>query len=326
MSRAARPLLIVCSSGGHLLQMLELRDAWSSLRARLGDVRQVRRALAAARRARGARLRPDQPQHPEPAAQPPARRAGAPRASGPAAILTTGAGVAVPFAWVGRLLGIPTVYVESVTRIEGLSLSARLIAPVATRMYAQWPELAEPSGGPHPLRRQPLRGPMIVVTVGTNEQPFDRLVRAAAALGGDEPLLVQYGSSRVPHGRGEWVDFLPFDELAGAGARRARVRLPRRRRLDHARAPLRPPAGRGAAARTTSARRVDDHQLALARRLARGRARDAGRGRARAGRARWPPAPGAPGVVPRRAPCRGDRAERRGPRARRGFGVSERAA
>ena len=65
----------------------------------------------------------------------------------PAAILTTGAGVAVPFAWVGRLFGVPTVYVESVTRIEGLSLSARLIAPVAKRMYAQWPELAEASAG-----------------------------------------------------------------------------------------------------------------------------------------------------------------------------------
>ena len=33
------------------------------------------------------------------------------------------------------------------TRIEGLSLSARMIAPVAKRMYAQWPELAEASAG-----------------------------------------------------------------------------------------------------------------------------------------------------------------------------------
>jgi UDP-N-acetylglucosamine:LPS N-acetylglucosamine transferase len=69
------------------------------------------------------------------------------RAERPSAILTTGAGVAVPFAWAGRLLGVPTVYVESVTRIEGLSLSARLIAPVAERLYAQWPELAGPSAG-----------------------------------------------------------------------------------------------------------------------------------------------------------------------------------
>jgi UDP-N-acetylglucosamine:LPS N-acetylglucosamine transferase len=65
----------------------------------------------------------------------------------PVAILTTGAGVAVPFAWLARVRGIPTVYVESLTRIDALSLSGRMIAPVATRVYAQWPELAHSSGG-----------------------------------------------------------------------------------------------------------------------------------------------------------------------------------
>jgi UDP-N-acetylglucosamine transferase subunit ALG13 len=107
---------------------------------------------------------------------------------------------------------------------------------------------------------------MIVVTIGTNEQPFDRLIRAARALDTDE-LLVQYGSSREPHGRGEWVDFLSFDELAerargarafvchaGVGsimlARRCGHRpivMPRRHHLDEA---------------------VDDHQVFLAQRLA----------------------------------------------------------
>ena len=61
----------------------------------------------------------------------------------PRVVLTTGAGVAVPFAWIGRLVGARVVYVESLTRIEQPSLSLRLIAPVATRVYAQWPELPE---------------------------------------------------------------------------------------------------------------------------------------------------------------------------------------
>jgi UDP-N-acetylglucosamine transferase subunit ALG13 len=107
---------------------------------------------------------------------------------------------------------------------------------------------------------------MIVVTIGTNEQPFDRLIRAARALETDE-LLVQYGSSREPHGRGEWVEFLSFDELAekarearavvchaGVGsimlARRCGHRpivMPRRHHLGEA---------------------VDDHQVFLAKRLA----------------------------------------------------------
>jgi UDP-N-acetylglucosamine transferase subunit ALG13 len=107
---------------------------------------------------------------------------------------------------------------------------------------------------------------MILVTVGTNEQPFDRLVRWAAALEVDEPLVVQHGSSRVPHGPGEWVDFLPFDELSErASAARAVVchagvgSIMLARRYGHRPIVVARRVGLGEA--------VDDHQLALALRL-----------------------------------------------------------
>lgn len=107
---------------------------------------------------------------------------------------------------------------------------------------------------------------MILVTTGTNEQAFDRLVRGGAAIEGDERLVIQYGSATVEHGRGEWVDFVGFDELAelmrearvvvchaGAGSimlarscGRTPIVVPRRGDLGEA---------------------VDDHQLPLARRL-----------------------------------------------------------
>ena len=61
----------------------------------------------------------------------------------PTVVLTTGAGVAVPFAWVARIRGAKVVYVESLSRIDGPSLSYRLIAPIAERQYVQWPELAQ---------------------------------------------------------------------------------------------------------------------------------------------------------------------------------------
>jgi beta-1,4-N-acetylglucosaminyltransferase len=143
---AERPVLIVCSTGGHLLQMQELRAAWEPFeRLWVTFDKSDSRSL----------LRGERVLH----AHSPTNR-NVPnllrnlrmawrvlRRERPSAILTTGAGVAVPFAWMGRLLGVPTIYVESVTRIEGLSLSARLIAPVAKRMYAQWPELAAQSAG-----------------------------------------------------------------------------------------------------------------------------------------------------------------------------------
>jgi len=61
----------------------------------------------------------------------------------PAVVLSTGAAIAVPFFWLGRLFGAEAIYVESVTRIGSASTTLRLVRPVASRVYVQWPELAE---------------------------------------------------------------------------------------------------------------------------------------------------------------------------------------
>jgi len=63
------------------------------------------------------------------------------RALRPRVIVTTGAGVAVPFVWIGRLFRARVIYIESLSRIDSPSLSCRMIAPVADRLYVQWPEL-----------------------------------------------------------------------------------------------------------------------------------------------------------------------------------------
>uniref|UniRef100_B8HJT3 Oligosaccharide biosynthesis protein Alg14 like protein n=1 Tax=Cyanothece sp. (strain PCC 7425 / ATCC 29141) TaxID=395961 RepID=B8HJT3_CYAP4 len=59
----------------------------------------------------------------------------------PSLIISTGAGVAVPFLLLGKLLGSQTVFIESVTRIQTLSLSARLVLPFLTVLYVHWPQL-----------------------------------------------------------------------------------------------------------------------------------------------------------------------------------------
>ncbi|MEA5390369.1 PssD/Cps14F family polysaccharide biosynthesis glycosyltransferase [Cyanobium gracile UHCC 0139] len=63
------------------------------------------------------------------------------RSERPDVIVSTGAGVAVPFLLLGKLLGCKTVFIESVTRIETLSLSARLIRPFLDILYVHWPQL-----------------------------------------------------------------------------------------------------------------------------------------------------------------------------------------
>jgi beta-1,4-N-acetylglucosaminyltransferase len=60
----------------------------------------------------------------------------------PAAVITTGAGVAVPFCYLGRLIGAKVIYVESFARVDELSLTGRLVLPVAHDCFVQWPELA----------------------------------------------------------------------------------------------------------------------------------------------------------------------------------------
>jgi len=61
----------------------------------------------------------------------------------PTAIISTGAGIAVPFLFTGRLMNIKTLYLESITRNKELSLSARIIYPFVKELLVQWPELAE---------------------------------------------------------------------------------------------------------------------------------------------------------------------------------------
>ena len=132
-------LLLVCSSGGHLLQLVTLAPAWEGVdRAWVSFDKSDVRSLLAGERVIIAygptnrsvlnlfrnfwlacrtvlRLRPR-------------------------VMITTGAGVAVPFAWLARLSGAKVVYVESFTRVDSISLSCRLIRPFCDRVYVQWPE------------------------------------------------------------------------------------------------------------------------------------------------------------------------------------------
>lgn len=59
----------------------------------------------------------------------------------PQMVLTTGAGVAVPFIILAKLVGVKTVFIESFTRVEELSLSARLVMPFLDVIYVQWEQL-----------------------------------------------------------------------------------------------------------------------------------------------------------------------------------------
>ena len=130
-------ILLVCSSGGHLAQLERLRPWWCQhdrswacfptpdavglledertvwvhhpTTRHLGNL--VRNLALAFRTLR--RERPD-------------------------VIVSTGAGAAVPFFWLGRLFGIRTVYLEVYDRIDSPTLTGRLCRPVTDLFLVQW--------------------------------------------------------------------------------------------------------------------------------------------------------------------------------------------
>ena len=109
---------------------------------------------------------------------------------------------------------------------------------------------------------------MIFVSIGTNEAPFDRLLRAVVELPLRERLVIQHGHSKpiaAPHV--ELVDFLSFEALAEM-IRNARAVVTHAGvgsvmvSLGSGKRPIVVPR------REAFAEAVDDHQLELGRRFA----------------------------------------------------------
>jgi UDP-N-acetylglucosamine:LPS N-acetylglucosamine transferase len=65
------------------------------------------------------------------------------RRSRPDALLTSGPALAVPFAFWARLLGVRVIFVETGSRVRRLSLTGRLMRPLAHLFFVQWPQLRE---------------------------------------------------------------------------------------------------------------------------------------------------------------------------------------
>jgi UDP-N-acetylglucosamine:LPS N-acetylglucosamine transferase len=61
----------------------------------------------------------------------------------PSHLVSSGAGVAVPFFYLAKMLGIKTIFIESITFVEKPSLTFRLVYPIANIRLVQWPELAK---------------------------------------------------------------------------------------------------------------------------------------------------------------------------------------
>jgi UDP-N-acetylglucosamine:LPS N-acetylglucosamine transferase len=143
-----RRLLLVGSSGGHLAQLLALKPWWESrertwvtfatedAKSRLRDERVVWAHFPTTRNLPNlirnfflaiavlGRNRPD-------------------------VVVSTGAGVAVPFFLLARVLRIRTVYLEVYDRLDTRTLTGRLCRPLSSLFCVQWEEQARLYKGSH---------------------------------------------------------------------------------------------------------------------------------------------------------------------------------
>jgi UDP-N-acetylglucosamine:LPS N-acetylglucosamine transferase len=136
---AERRVLLVSSAGGHLSQLMELRPWWEHHRRRwvTFDLPDARSKLAGEDVVTAhhptTRNIPNLVRNLWLAWREVARYR-------PHLVVSTGAGVALPFFLVARTRRIPTVYLEVYDRIDSRTLTGRLCHPVTTRFLTQWPE------------------------------------------------------------------------------------------------------------------------------------------------------------------------------------------
>lgn len=133
-------ILLVASSGGHLAQLMELREWWGGherawctfdtpdARGHLEHEETVHWAYSPTTRHLGNLARNTLL----------ARRVVA--EFEPTIIISTGAGVALPFFALGKAAGARTVYLEVFDRIDSATLTGRLCQPLTDFMCVQWEE------------------------------------------------------------------------------------------------------------------------------------------------------------------------------------------
>ncbi len=137
-------------------------------------------------------------------------------------VISTGAGLAVPFMIRARRLGIACHYIETATRVTSPSLTGRILEKVpGVTLYTQYPHWVRPGwlhvgsvydgfsveyGSAEPVRR-------IFVTLGTQDYPFGMLVDAVEELLRDDEVVWQLGATDAGRGLpGTVHTSLPTDE------------------------------------------------------------------------------------------------------------------
>ncbi len=141
----------------------------------------------------------------------------------PDVVISTGAGATFFTVLFARLLGAKVILIDSMARIEGPSVFARVTAPLAHIRISQSEQASRNWTGSVLFdslkmldQDRPSKEPLLFATVGAT-LPFDRLIGMvdAAKRNGvlPERVIAQTGDGGMRSDQFETVESLPFDEL-----------------------------------------------------------------------------------------------------------------
>lgn len=143
----------------------------------------------------------------------------------PRLVVSTGAALAAPYLVAARALGVETHYIESATRLDGPSLTGRIVARVpGTRLHHQsfrrpaprWHHVGSVFDAflPGPSVDRPVRRAVLIL--GTERHPLHRaLSMVRQAFAPEVEVLVQTGHTPVRIPPAAYRQWIPYDELVG---------------------------------------------------------------------------------------------------------------
>ncbi len=131
-------IALVCSAGGHLTELLQLKKSWQNTdHFFITDKRMDSQALAKNNKTFFLTV---------PRRNPVKLLINFFQAlnlyfkTKPNLVISTGADTAIPFCLIAKFFGAKIIFIESFARIKEPSLSARIMYPFADKFFVQWPQ------------------------------------------------------------------------------------------------------------------------------------------------------------------------------------------